>query len=330
MVEEIITQVTERILDFDTEQIKKVQTALYIVLNKYDIQEKSTEIRCIETSWRKELEMFLTRKKGSGKSDKTIKQYNYHLKRVLGYINKNVSDITEGDLNGFLDAYKRIRNVSNVYLDGIRLVISSFFTWLHKKGIIAKNPSEGIEPIKCPKKLKKPYSDEELEKLRRQCDKNIRDLSIIEVLYTSGVRVSELCALNIDDVDLDARTAVVYGKGQKEREVQLSPVACMYLSAYLYQRKDNNEALFVSKRKPNRRMTAAGVQAMVRKAGLCCGCHAHPHRFRRTLATNLLRKGMPIEEVKELLGHEKLDTTLIYVSVNKDKVKSDYNRCMSA
>lgn len=273
---------------------------------------------------------FLVRKRVEGRSEGTINQYNLHLRRMLQYINKPVKEITESDLFMYISMYKKRRKVSNVYLDNIRLVFSSFFGWLNNKGYIGKNPAAGLDPIKSEKRIKKPLSDTELEKLRRKCSMG-RDLALIECLYSTGVRVSELIALNRKDIDFDGMKMIVYGKGAKERETYMTAASCMHLKEYLETRMDGNEALFVSLKAPHGRLTVAGVEEILRKLGRSTGIEkVHPHRFRRTMATNILNKGMPIEEVKEILGHVKLDTTMIYCQVNKENVRHHHRKYMSA
>ena len=331
MTENLVSDVMHRMIgDLTVDQADKLKSSLYIVLEKYDICMRCAEMIAVDPTWQDDLQRFLERKIMSGKSEKTVERYRYIMTKVLGYINKPIANITEGDLNDFLQKYKMIRKVSNSTLEGFRLCISSFFTWQHERGYIPKNPSRGVDPIKVPKKIKKAYSDEDMERLRRECSQ-LRDMAIIEFLYTTGVRVSELCSLDRDDVKITSKEIVVYGKGEKEREVYLTPVSCMYLQAYLGKRTDDNPALFVSLRKPHDRLKPGGVRSMLKKIGMSAGVdHVYPHRFRMTLATNLLKKGMPVEEVKVILGHEKIDTTLLYALIDKGKVKSDLSRLMSA
>lgn len=229
MTEEIVNQVLRKLTELTPEVINSVKSALYIVLNKYDISPKSTELRVIDNSWVDDLQLFCDRKRMAGKSEATIERYRYTLTRVLGFVNKPVKDVSEGDLNEFLETYKRIRCVSNCTLEGTRLCISSFFTWLHERGYIKRNPSRGIDPIKVPKTVKRAYSDEELEKIKQHC-RNLRDKAIVEFLYTTGVRISEMTSLNREDIHVDEKTIIVYGKGAKEREVYMTDVSCMYLS----------------------------------------------------------------------------------------------------
>lgn len=327
MMEQIISKILYEMMGKEVGELKGV---LYCVLSRYDITEKSTEVQRIDRSWEEELTAFLVRKRVEGRSDGTIEQYKQHLRRMLQYINKPVKEITEADLFMYISMYKKQRKVSSVYLDNIRLVFSSFFGWLNNKGYITKNPAVGLDPIKTEKRIKKPLSDTELEILRRKCIIK-RDTALVEFLYSTGVRVSELIALNRQDIDFDNMDAVVYGKGAKERDTYLTAAACMHLKEYLASRTDDNEALFVSLRSPHERLTVSGVEEILRRLGKETGIEkVHPHRFRRTMATNILNKGMPIEEVKEILGHVKLDTTLIYCQINKENVKHHHKKYMSA
>lgn len=327
MLEQVITKVLQGMLGKGVDELKNV---LYCVLSGYEITERSRELRQVDGSWEEELGAFLVRKRVEGRSDGTIEQYQQHLKRMLQYINKPVKEITEADLFMYISMYKKKRDVSNVYLDNIRLVFSSFFGWLNNKGYISKNPAVGLDPIKKEKRLKKPLSDIELEVLRRNCVIE-RDTALVEFLYSTGVRVSELIALNRQDIDFNNMRAVVYGKGAKEREAYLTAAASMHLKEYLDTRKDNNEALFVSLKEPHERLSVAGVEDILRRLGRETGIEkVHPHRFRRTMATNILHKGMPIEEVREILGHVKLDTTLIYCQVSRENVRHHHKKYMSA
>ncbi len=327
MVEQVVEKILQGMAGLEMKDLKSV---LYCVLVRYEITEKSTELQRMDESWEKELCDFLIRKRVEGRSEKTLKQYNLHLRRMLQYINKPVKDITGADLFAYVATYKKQRGVSGVYLDNIRLVCSSFFGWLNNKGYIPKNPAAGLDPIKTEKRIKKPLSDIELETLRRKCTLE-RDIALVEFLYSTGVRVSELAALNRQDIDFENMRAVVYGKGAKERETYLTGAACMHLKEYLDSRTDSNEALFVGLKAPHDRLTVSGIEEILRKLGRETGINkVHPHRFRRTMATNILNKGMPIEEVKEILGHVKLDTTLIYCQVSKENVRHHHRKYMSA
>lgn len=303
------------------EQSVHLKEALYMALVGYELEDRHTDLMEVDSSCTHYLQLFLVRKKTEGKSDRTLKQYRFHLSRLLQCLNMPIEKITENDLFCYLARYKNDRSVSNVYLDNMRLVFSSFFTWLNAKGYIPKNPTMGLEPVKKEQRIKKSLSDEELERLRRNCERE-RDLALIEFLYSTGVRVSELAALNRQDIDFYGKNVIVYGKGNKERETYLTATACLHLKEYLNSRTDSNKALFASVKKPHERLTVAGVERILHRIGDMAGVEkVHPHRFRRTMATNILRKGMPLEEVKELLGHTKLDTTMIYCTVSKENVK---------
>lgn len=327
MVEKIVSKVLQWM---QGKELRDLKEALYSVLSDYDISEKSTELQKIDRSWEEELGTFLVRKKVEGRSERTIELYSLHLRRMLKYLNKPVNEITESDLFLYISMYREKRHVSGAYLDNIRLVFSSFFSWLNAKGYISKNPAAGLDPIKTEKRIKKPLSDTELEKLRRKCRLE-RDLALIECLYSTGVRVSELIALNRKDINFDSMDMVVYGIGAKERETYLTAASCMHLQEYLDSRTDNNEALFVSLKAPHKRLTVSGVEEVLRRLGRQTGIDkVHPHRFRRTMATNILNKGMPIEEVKEILGHVKLDTTMIYCQISRENVRHSHRKYMSA
>ena len=218
---------------------------------------------------------------------------------------------------------------SMAYLNNMRLVFNCFFRWLQRRKVILRNPVDGLEPIKYRQVVKKPLSPEELEKVRCACERE-RDLAIVEFLYSSAVRVSELCQLNREDVSWQADDVLVLGKGNKEREVYLNARAHLHLRQYLESRNDNDPALFVSAKAPHQRLTRAGIRNILSRIGAIAGVeNVHPHRFRRTSATDLLRMGMPIEQVQELLGHVKIETTRLYCTVTKEQVRASHRRYMS-
>lgn len=302
------------------------QQALVKVLSNYEIKEKPQEEIPSEQLNDYYITKFLAWKDTEGKTPATIRQYKYTLTKVLSSIKKPVTVIVEDDIIMYFFVLK-MRTVSNRYISNIRLVLSSFFKWLLNKGVIVSNPITGINNVKAEKTIKKAYTDVDLEKLKSNC-KTDRDIAIVEFLYSTGVRISEMCKLNIDDVDFEKKTIKVFGKGSKERIIPMSDICIWYLKEYLNTRKDNDEALFITLRE-NRRFEVGGVQEMLRKLGASCDISkVHPHRFRRTLATNLLKKGMPLEEVSHILGHEKLDTTMIYCNIDDSIVQNNYNRIM--
>lgn len=319
--EEIINEVLKGYNSND----KKLEMVLFAVLNKYDIKLKDNALMCVDNSWENELETFLARKKLGGCTDATIKQYSYILTFVLSTINKPTREITEFDLYGFLHNYKKLKNVSDTTLLNNEKIIKAYFGWLHGKGIIVVNPAMGLDPIRCEKKVRNALTATDFEKLKNSC-KTKRDMALVNILYATGMRISECQKLNIDDIDFINKRIVVYGKGRKEREVYLTDVSIMYLKAYLDSRTDNNKALFVSIKKPYNRVSVNGLEKNIRDLGKDSGVHSYAHRFRITLATDLASKGMPVEEIKEILGHSRLDTTMVYVNVNKTNIKSDFFR----
>lgn len=331
MKDELVTRVFMAMADkMGAGQCRELKDALYMALQDYEVTARNTELMDIERTYVHCLNIFLIRKQTEGKSARTIEQYEYQLKNLLQNLNMRVEDITENDLFAYLARYKQSRKVSNTYLDGMRRVFSSFFTWLNSKGYIPKNPTIGLDPIKAEQRIRKPFSDEELEKIREACN-NKRDRALIEFLYSTGVRAAELTALNRSDIDFIRKSAVVYGKGGKEREVYLTATACLYLREYIGSRTDNSEPLFVGTRKPYKRLSVAGVEKIVKELGKAAGVeNVHPHRFRRTMATNVLKKGAQLEEVRELLGHSKLDTTMIYCTINKEDIKHTHQKLMGA
>ena len=260
----------------------------------------------------------------------TLNRYRYELTRLLSYINKAVANINDADISDYMRAYKRIRNISNQTLHNIRAVFSSFFVWLRDRDRIRKNPMILVENIKVEQKIKKPFSDAEREMLTRNCTK-LRDLAMMEFMYSTAVRVSELASLNIEDVHFSDSDLVVYGKGGKERTVYLNEKTNMYLKKYIASRTDSNPALFVSVKEPHQRLTKAGIEYTIRTIGeRALVQKAHPHRFRRTCLTNALNRGMPLQEAMILAGHSKPETTMRYCSIDQEGVKYHHKKFLSA
>ena len=258
-----------------------------------------------------------------GRSEKTIERYKYLIGRMMQDVNVPTRSITVYHLRQYL-AKEKARGISDRTLEGTREVFSAYFNWLHREQLIDTNPTANLGAIKCPKKIKMTYSEIDIEKMKFCC-KTLRDRAIISFLMSTGCRISEMTKLNRDDVDLANLECTVLGKGNKERTVFLDSVTGMLIRDYLNQRKDDSPALFLSKRK--KRLTAGGVRAMmVRLAKASTVEHVHPHKFRRTLATSLIRHGMPIQEVAAILGHDKLDTTMQYVVLDKTDVKNSYRK----
>lgn len=272
------------------------------------------------------LPTFISAKRVEGCSEKSLHYYESTIRNMLEGIGKQECQITTEDLRGYLDNYQRRGTVSKVTLDNVRRILSSFFSWLEDEDYIVKSPVRRIHKVKTGQTVKETYSDESLELMRDHCE-NSRDLAMIDLLSSTGIRVGELVKLNRNDVDFENRECVVFGKGNKERKVYFDARTKIHLQRYLNERTDGNEALFVSLIKPFDRLQISGVEIRLRKIGRELSFKkVHPHKFRRTLATMAIDKGMPIEQVQQLLGHQSIDTTLQYAMVNQNNVKESHRR----
>ena len=281
------------------------------------IQEKSSQ---------ELLEMFLATKRLEGRSEKTLFLYRFNIEKMLEKSDKNVCVMNTDDIRSYLASYQDQNGVGKATVDNVRRNLSSFFKWLEDENYIFKSPLRRIHKIKTTVLVKDTYADEDLEKLRDNCEE-LRNLAIIDMLNSTGMRVGELVNLDILDVDFEERECVVLGKGDKERIVYFDAKTKLHLKKYLRTRTDTNPALFVTIRVPYRRLKAGGVEIMLRKMGENCNVnHVHPHKFRRTMATTAIDKGMPIEQVQKLLGHEKIDTTLGYAMVKQSNVKMAHKK----
>lgn len=249
----------------EEESLRELKNVLYMVFSGCEIV-LQTELQVIDDSWRIDLEDYLMSRALEGKTVETVKRYRYELTRLLSYVNKPVANITDGDISGYLRAYKSIRKVKNSTLKGVRAAYSSFFGWLRDRDRVRRNPMVLVEQIKVEKRIKRPFSDTDREMLLRNC-KVLRDKAMMEFLYSTAVRVSELKNLNIEDIRWSSKDLIVYGKGGKERTVYLNERTNMYLQEYLQSRTDNNPALFVGTRKPYNRLTKAGIEDMIRRTG---------------------------------------------------------------
>lgn len=308
----------------EPETVNLVQDVLVIELNRYEVQERCTEVVIQDDSTEKQLRKYIATKRIEGKAESTLRRYYEENLKLLRFFRKSLQEITAYDLRFYLSLRRQKGKVSNRTLDGMRRCYSSFFSWLSVEGVIGKNPCAALAQIKYRKVIKKPYSAVDLEKLRAACT-DIRDLALVDFLYSTGCRVSEVSRLDITDVDLDSGECTVIGKGNKERIVYLTDVAAMHLKSYLDQRKDVGNALFTGK--GTSRMGKNGIEAMLRRLGRVAGVeNVHPHRYRRTLATNLLDRGMNIQDVATILGHADLKTTQIYCYISQQNVKSAYRK----
>ncbi len=272
------------------------------------------------------IETFIASKRIEGCSEKTINYYSSTISLVIKQIKKPISLVDTNDLRHFLAEYQNKRKVSKVTIDNIRRIMSSFYSWMEDEDYIMKSPVRRIKKVKTTKTVKEVYSDETLELLRDDCC-NLRDLAMIDLLSSTGMRVGELVNLKRRDVDFQNRECIVVGKGDKERLVYFDARTKVHLSNYLNSRDDSNQSLFVSLLKPHKSLEISGVEIRLKKIGnhLNIG-RVHPHKFRRTLATRAIDKGMPIEQVQVLLGHQKIDTTLEYAMVNQNNVKNSHRK----
>lgn len=272
------------------------------------------------------LEEFLAAKRLEGRSEKTLHLYRFTVTKLMERIDKNICIVTTDDIRNYLAWYQMEHGVSKATIDGIRRNLSSLYRWLEDEDYVFESPLRRIRKIKVTKKVKEAYSDEDLERLRDGC-RYLRDLTILEFLFSTGMRIGELVKLNRNDIDFDERECIVLGKGDKERVTFFDARTKLHLQEYLTSRDDDNPALFVSIRKPATRITAGGVEIMMKRLGLRTNVdHCHPHRFRRSCATTALEKGMPIEQVQKMLGHEQISTTLLYIRVQDSTVKNSHRR----
>lgn len=330
MEEKILKIIRHMDAYLDNEQQFELKSILKIVFSGCEIVEESKEIRVVNESWRDDLSAYLASKELEGKSPNTIRRYEYELVRLLSYLNQAVNDIKAAYISEYLRMYKYIRKVSNQTLCNVRAVYSSFFCWLRDRGRIGKNPMSMVEHVKVEKRVKVPFSDQERAQLRRSCS-CLRDIALMEVLYSTAVRVSELAALNRDDIRFSTKDLVVFGKGGKERVVYLNETANMYLKEYLESRTDNNPALFVSLKAPHTRLSKNGIEYIIRKTGLRAGVeNAYPHRFRRTAITNAINRGMPFQEAMLMAGHEKADTTKLYCTTDQESLRIHHKKYLCA
>ena len=272
------------------------------------------------------LRLYLDAKRIEGCSERTIAYYRATIERMLQSILTPIRKMTTEEIRKYLVDYQKVNNCSKVTVDNVRRNISGFFSWLEEEDYILKSPMRRIHKIKTRQNVKHTISDEDIEKLRDGCG-CLRDLAIIDLLYSTGIRVGELVNLNRADIDFEERECVVFGKGGKERRVYFDARAKLHLQKYLASRIDSNPALFVTLDAPHRRLHISGVEIRIRELGRKLHLEKiHPHKFRRTMATRAIDKGMPIEQVQKILGHSQIDTTMQYAMVNQSNVKTSHRR----
>ena len=269
---------------------------------------------------------FISAKRLEGVSSLTIKNYRIYLNKLFKYMNKDIRTVTTDDIRYFLSYYQENTKCSNTTLDNMRRLLGGFFSWLELEDYIVKSPIKRIKKIKTEKRIKETYTEETIERLRNNAT-NVRNLAIIDLLFSSGMRVGELVRLNIDDMSFDTNSCIVLGKGNKQREVYFDDKAKLHLKEYVESRNDDNEALFVNTQAPHNRIGVRAVELMLQRLGKSINVdNVHPHKFRRTIATKAIDKGMPIEQVQLMLGHSKIDTTMHYAFVNQNNVKISHRK----
>lgn len=325
MIDNLINEIEQAMLPvLDNEQLAQLRKVLEFTFRNVSVTEKVTV--CAESSNQTLIENFVAAKKVEGCSEKSISYYRSTLYNALKRIEKEVVHITTDDLRGYLNNYQEESGASKVTVDNIRRILSSFFSWLEEENYIVKSPVRRIHKVKVGKTVKETYTDEALEQMRDHCT-TTRDLALIDLLASTGMRVGELVRLNKDDIDYQNRECIVTGKGDKQRRVYFDARTKIHLQKYVNGRTDTNEALFVSLLAPYDRLQISGVEIRLRQLGRMLNIpKVHPHKFRRTLATMAIDKGMPIEQVQHLLGHQSLDTTLQYAMVNQNNVKLSHHK----
>lgn len=323
MNETLVTEITNEMApSLNSEQLRRLKQVLDAKL----LDAQTAQERTPSASNQRILGLFLTAKEVEGCSPKTIAYYESTLIRMEQSIGKAFSQITSDDLRKYLADYESLRGAGKVTIDNIRRIMSTFFAWLEDEDYVVKSPVRRIHRVKTPAVAKEVLSDEDLEILRDACD-TARDLAIVDMPASTGMRVGELVNLNITDVDLQGRECIVTGKGNKQRPVYFDARTKLHLQAYLDKRTDENPALFASLADPDKRISIGGVETRLRILGRSVGIgRVHPHKFRRTLATHAIDKGMPVEQVQKLLGHARIDTTMCYAMVDQNNVKRSHRR----
>ena len=319
MKEQLIQEVQRQMLPYlNNAQLKQLKAVLEKALTGVTVHrdEAADVSEGVDT-----VSLFITAKRIEGCSEKTLNYYRQTIFAMLSGIGKLAQEITTEDLRQYLTDYQTQRKSSKVTIDNIRRILSSYFSWMEDEDYIVKSPVRRIHKVKTASNIKETYSDETLELMRDSCSE-MRDLAMIDLLASTGMRVGEMVLLNRDDVDFAERECVVFGKGDKERMVYFDARTKLHLQAYLESRNDDNPALIVSLKAPFNRLSIGGVETRLRELGRQLGVHkVHPHKFRRTLATMAIDKGMPIEQLQQLLGHKRIDTTLQYAMVKQSNVK---------
>lgn len=323
MNDEFVNDVLRDMLAYlDNGQTEQLRRVLRHNLSGYEIQRRTdSTAEDASTENTRLTDAFLSAKRIEGCSEKSLSYYRKTIETMSEKIGKGITHITTNDLRSYLTDYQTERKSSKVTIDNIRRILSSFFSWLEDEDYILKSPVRRIHKVKTAVTIKETYTDEALETMRDHCD-SLRDLALIDMLASTGMRVGELVLLNRNDINFEERECVVFGKGSKERMVYFDARTKIHLQNYLAQRTDSNNALFVSLKAPYERLQIGGVESRLRELGKRLSLpRVHPHKFRRTLATMAIDKGMPVEQLQRLLGHQRIDTTLQYAMVKQSNVK---------
>ncbi len=326
MIENLINEIELAMQEtLNSEQLDQLRKVLNYTFRNVNVSVKEKDEETADNN-KQLLASFLSAKRVEGCSEKSMLYYSSTLKKAIAQIGKSVRHITTDDLRDYLNNYQHYSKASKVTIDNIRRILSSFFAWLEDEDYIVKSPVRRIHKVRVGKTVRETFSDESLEIMRDGC-KDVRDLAMIDLLASTGIRVGELVKLNIEDVDFYERECIVTGKGDKQRKVYFDARTKIHLQRYLNERKDHNPALFVSLLAPYNRLQISGVEVRLRILGRQLNIpKVHPHKFRRTLATMAIDKGMPIEQVQNLLGHQNLDTTMRYAMVNQTNVKMSHHK----
>ena len=319
MKQKIMEGIVQQMLPYlNNVQLQKLQEVLEYSFYNYEISSKVEET---EDDSQKLIDAFVYAKRIEGCSEKTLKYYRTTIEAMTEVINKGVRHMQTDDLRAYLTEYQEKHGSSRVTIDNIRRILSSFFSWLEDEDHILKSPVRRIHKVKTATNIKETYTDEELEKMRDNCVE-LRDLAIVDMLASTGMRIGEMVLLNKVDINFNERECVVFGKGDKERIVYFDARTKIHLQNYIDSRTDENPALFVTLRAPHERIKIGGIESRLREMGKQLDIQkVHPHKFRRTLATMAIDKGMPIEQLQQLLGHKRIDTTLQYAMVKQSNVK---------
>lgn len=329
MKTEVISNITKDMEDSLTDyQLNKLKESLIINFEGVEFIIKTDELKHQEEldENKSMIDSFISSKQVEGCSERTIKYYKEIIEKFVNSFDKSIKQISTNEIRNYLSNYKDNSSCGSTTIDNIRRVLSSFFSWLEDEDYIIKSPVRRIHKIKTAVVVKEILTDENLERLRDECE-NIRDLSLIELLISTGMRVGELVNLDINSLNFEDRSCIVLGKGNKEREVYFDAKTKLHLKEYISKRNDSNDALFVSMREPHQRLSISGIELIIRTLGINSNINkVHPHKFRRTLATMAIDKGMPVEQVQKLLGHVKIETTMHYALVNQSNVKISHRR----